>query len=329
LTVNSNTAVGDVSCKEYNPVMDVTDPYKARNFTETSWTERIVWLRAPAQKWKMKSLDETSDLSRDKVIPAPIPRAAADSQLENPIGPQDTPIPESSARSERRAGDVKTNLKDGLRYVWIPPGKFTMWCSPGDGECNTDERPAQPAEVAKGLWLGQTEVTVAAWRRYVKAVGGEMPPAPFFNEGWLNERQPIVNISWNDAQSYCRWAGMRLPSEVEWEYAARAGSTAARYGEPGRISWYFVNSAYAAHDVGTKEANTWGLFDMLGNAEEWVADWYIFSTQREPNNLRQALEMAEAAEKEARNTRPQRALRGGSWHDISGNVRASVQQRLT
>jgi formylglycine-generating enzyme required for sulfatase activity len=161
-------------------------------------------------------------------------------------------------------GTVKTNPKDGLNYVWIPPGTFMMGCSPGDNECSGDEKPAHQVTITRGFWIGQTPVTVGAYKRFVAASGRQMPDAPGFNSGWVNDPMPIVNVDWNDATAFCGWAGGRLPTEAEWEYAARAGSTEARYGPIDEVAWYSNNSGRKTHEVAQKRANGFGLFDITG-----------------------------------------------------------------
>ncbi len=171
-------------------------------------------------------------------------------------------------------GTVRENPKDGLKYVWIPPGSFQMGCSPGDNECAGDEKPPHQVTITKGFWLGQTEVTVGAYKRFAAATGRQLPPAPTFNRGWANDSLAIVTVTWNEAHEYCTWAGGRLLTEAEWEYAARGGSTAARYGPLAEVAWYDANSGNQTHPVGEKRANGFGLYDVLGNALEWVNDWY-------------------------------------------------------
>jgi formylglycine-generating enzyme required for sulfatase activity len=179
-----------------------------------------------------------------------------------PAGP---PAGGVATGSELKPGAVKTNIQDGLTYVWVPLGTFQMGCSPGDGECFDNEKPAHRATITKGFWMGQTEVTQQA---YQKVTGRN----PSYFKGTT---RPVGNVTWDEAQSYCQAVEMRLPTEAEWEYAARAGSTGSRYGELERIAWHIDNSGNQTHEVGVKLANPWGLQDMLGNVSEWVADWYV------------------------------------------------------
>jgi formylglycine-generating enzyme required for sulfatase activity len=179
-----------------------------------------------------------------------------------------------------------------------------MGCSPGDKQCNDEEKPPHQVTITRGFWIGQTPVTVGAYKRFTAASGLSIPPEPelmgrALNPGWGNEAMPIVGVAWIEADAYCTWEGGRLPTEAEWEYAARGGSTEARYGYIDDVAWYAVNSGFqrldspqitftdvktyvqalrdngnGMHEVGLKRPNAFGLYDMLGNVEEWVNDWY-------------------------------------------------------
>jgi formylglycine-generating enzyme required for sulfatase activity len=212
---------------------------------------------------------------------------------------------------------VKVNQKDGLKYVWVPPGTFMMGCSLGDNQCAKEELPAHPVTISKGFWIGQTEATVAAYRRFAGSTGAQMPPAPDFNAGWNNQDMPIVNVSWDDAKAFCGWAGGRLPTEAEREYAARAGSTEARYGPLDKVAWYSNNSGQKTHEVSQKRPNAWNLYDTLGNVFEWVNDWYgenyyPASPERDPRGP---------------DSGQYRVLRGGSWYLDPRRVRVSGRHR--
>jgi serine/threonine-protein kinase len=176
--------------------------------------------------------------------------------------------------STPRASPTKENPRDGLKYAWIPPGAFSMGCSVGDYECNDFERPAHLVTISRGFWMGQTPVTAGAYKRFADSSHRRMPPAPNFNYGWVNENMPIVTITWEEAQAYCGWIGGRLPTEAEWEYAARGANPEARYGVLDDIAWYNSNSGRQTHDVAQKRPNGFGLYDVMGNVTQWVNDWY-------------------------------------------------------
>jgi formylglycine-generating enzyme required for sulfatase activity len=208
-----------------------------------------------------------------------------------------------TARSVTAQSTSKVNPKDGLTYEWIPPGTFQMGCSPGDSECTAPENQAHSVTITKGFWIGQTPVTQAA---YTKVVGAN----PSYPTG---DQLPVDTVSWDDAQAYCQGVDMRLPTEAEWEYAARGGSPAARYGPIDQIAWYGANSGGTTHPVGQKQANAYGLYDMLENVWEWTADW------EEPYDA------AGAVDPKGPKTGQDRVLRGGGWHDDASWVRVSYR----
>jgi formylglycine-generating enzyme required for sulfatase activity len=161
--------------------------------------------------------------------------------------------------------------------------------------------------------MGQTPVTVGAYKRFAGIRVRQMPPAPNFNRDWTHENMPTVMVSWDDADDYRAWAGGRLPTEAEWEYAARGGSTRARYGLIEEIAWFRQNSGNELHDVGQKRPNGFGLYDMLGNVWQWVSDsgrWYAQATPSQGLLL------------------PGRVLRGGSHAEEAERVRVSSRMVL-
>jgi len=264
------------------------------------------------------------------------------------VSPKIPPVPPKSDRPPVR-GTVRINPVDGLPYVWIPAGSFEMGCSVGDRDCEGDERPAHAVAISDGFWIGQTETTVKAYQRFVRASGRSMPPEPEFsgrllNSGWADESQPMVGLRWEEAKEYCEWAGLGLPTEAEWEYAARGGDSRPRYGLPDAIAWFADNSGRARldsselwrndqahyverlkqnengpHRAGEKEANAFGLRDTLGNVWEWVNDWYdreyyAHSPDRDPTGPANGV---------------WRVLRGGSWYNGPRFARVSRRRPTT
>ena len=212
----------------------------------------------------------------------------------------------STKSASPKLGDSKINPEDGLRYLWIPPGTVTTGCSPGDNECYGDEYPSRKVTLTRGFWLGQTEVTQAAYERLFGY-------NPSVHKG---PDLPVESVSWIEADAYCREIGGRLPSAAEWEYAARAGTTGSRYGKLDDIAWYWDNSRFSPHPVAQKKPNAFGLYDMLGNVVEWTHTFYWVQLNQENINPT-GPSIAEYTE-----------LRGGGWWDDPDLVRASYRARL-
>ncbi|MFZ0963791.1 MAG: SUMF1/EgtB/PvdO family nonheme iron enzyme [Terriglobia bacterium] len=236
---------------------------------------------------------------------------------------QETRVEATLQSAPPSPGQARENPKDGLKYVWIPPGTFQMGCSPGDSECFDNEKPSHPVRITKGFWIGQTEVTVGAYKRFASQTGRRMPHPLGYDskyKGWANDAMPMGEVQLNDARSYCQWAGGRVPTEAEWEYAARGGSPEARYGVLDEVAWYSKSTwknTTAATGVAQKRANGFGLFDMLGNVEEWVSDWYgPYYYQNSP-----------ATDPQGPAGGKDRVLRGGSAYVDSRAARVSYRNR--
>jgi formylglycine-generating enzyme required for sulfatase activity len=213
-----------------------------------------------------------------------------------------------------KAGEVFTlSVGSGvtMELVLIRPGTFTM----GSDACSN----ATPHKVTitKPFYLGKFEVTQEQWQ----AVTGSNP------SNFKGTKQPVESVSWEDCRIFLRelqtklpGQKFRLPTEAEWEYACRAGSTTTYcYGDDdirlGGYAWYDQNSDNTAHPVGEKKPNAWGLHDMHGNVREWCADWY----GDYPNG--------EATDPTGPGSGSIRVLRGGPWNGVPGTCRSANRLR--
>ncbi len=199
------------------------------------------------------------------------------------LGSDIPPLARLPQRQQRLVNDV------GMEFVLIPRGKFTMG-SP-DGEGHQNERPRREVWITEDFYLGVTEVT----QQQYEAVMGRNPS--YFSpagrgaarvQGRDTSKLPVERVNYHDAVEFCRKlaereglpaGSYRLPTEAEWEYAARAGTT-AEYGPAGsplglsRFAWYDEMASRRTHEVGSLQANEFGLYDMQGNVAEWCSDWY-------------------------------------------------------
>ena len=150
-----------------------------------------------------------------------------------------------------------------------------MGCSQGRIGCTEKERPAHEVTVSD-FQISKYEVTVAQYRKFCTETGRGMPPFPEW--GW-SEDEPIVNVSWDDAQDFCKWTNCRLPTEAEWEYAARGGNKSNDYTYSGAntlrtVGIFSLNSQKKIQPIGQKLPNELGIYDMSGNASEWCNEIY-------------------------------------------------------
>jgi formylglycine-generating enzyme required for sulfatase activity len=173
----------------------------------------------------------------------------------------------------------QTNKQDREDYKFIPKGTFQMGCVP-TSSCEAAEKPRHEVHIARDFWIGVTDVTVNAYKRFKTP-----PKQPFWSKlkDW-SEYHPVVNVSWADAGAFCEWVGGRLPAEAEWEYAARGGQADQVFpfdSANARDKANFQNLGPKGNDVyvytspvKSFDSNPWGLFDMAGNVWQWTADWF-------------------------------------------------------
>ena len=206
----------------------------------------------------------------------------------------------------------QANAPEGM--IWIPGGTFMMGSKDGDD----DEKPVHEVTV-DGFYMDQYEVTVGQFKVFCKATDREMPGQP----EWNKDNHPAVNVSWNDAAAYAQWADKHLPTEAEWEYAARGGlegksypcgdfishDDANYYGTGGKDRWSGTSP------VGSFSANPYGLYDMAGNVWEWCSDWYDSDYYKHTPGLNPR--GPESGSKHV--------LRGGSWGGYAFNISVAIR----
>jgi formylglycine-generating enzyme required for sulfatase activity len=214
------------------------------------------------------------------------------------------------------SGPVKYTNSIGMEFVLIPPGHFKMG-SPEREAGRQDNELLHEVIISKEYLLGIKEVTVA---QYVKVMGR--------NPGNPQNRDPnapVQGVNYLDATEFCETLGKQdgnkytLPTEAQWEYAARAGTEGHLFGdsddlEP--IAWYRKNSNDVPHSVGTKRANAWGLYDMIGNSREWCFDGprnYTVETVTNPVGPTDG---------------PWRVVRGGSWSNVPQFCRSASRHYI-
>jgi len=197
-----------------------------------------------------------------------------------------------------------------IEWVKIPAGKFRM----GSKEFNNA---AVHTVSLDSFYMSKTLVTFDQYDLFCEETGREKPS----DRGWGRSDRPVINVSWDDVNDFCKWLSAKidenvhLPTEAQWEYACRAGTTGDRYGDLDEIAWYDKNSDKRNHPVAQKKPNVFGLYDMLGNVWEWCNDFYgEYPTGAvvDPTGPRSGVF---------------RVLRGGSWFDLERFVQSAYRLR--
>jgi formylglycine-generating enzyme required for sulfatase activity len=276
-----------------------------------------------------KTADITLHLSTDGGVTysEPLKQVAGDVGKAIPMGTH-TIIWDVLSERERLVSDdivfmVKANSKrtltetvNGVTFemVYVEGGTFTMGCTSEQGsDCETDEKPAHQVTLSS-YYMGKFEVTQALWQ----AVMGSNP------SNFKGSNLPVENVSWDDIQGFIRKLNSltghtyRLPTEAEWEFAARGGTKSNGYKYSGsntidQVAWYTDNSSSMTHSIGLKQANELGIYDMTGNVWEWCQDCYGAYTSGFQSNPTGA------------STGSIRVLRGGSWYYNAGYCRVSYR----
>jgi formylglycine-generating enzyme required for sulfatase activity len=199
----------------------------------------------------------------------------------------------------------------------VDGGTFSMGATSEQKEPWDDEKPVHQVTLST-YYIGETEVTQALW----KAVMGSNPA------NFKGDNRPVENVSWNDCQTFIKklnsltGENFRLPTEAEWEFAARGGSKSRGYqysgsNNPSSVAWYDDNSGSQTHDVKTKSPNELGIYDMSGNVWEWCQDWYgKYSSTSVTNPIGAA-------------SGSYRVCRGGSWSHDAGFCRSAHRNNNT
>ena len=213
-----------------------------------------------------------------------------------------------------------TTQNGGVELLLIPGGRFMMG-SP-DGEGNDDERPMHEVNI-RTFYLGHYPVTNEEYAHFLEANPKERQPAYWADRRFNQARQPVVGVDWEEAHRFAQWAGGRLPTEAEWEYAVRAGTTSRYFwGESDtaadEYAWYRANSQSTTHPVGEKRHNAFGLYDMAGNVWEWLQDLWHDNYQSAPGDG--------SAWEYGMNDR--RVIRGGSWFLEPEALRSAYRLRF-
>lgn len=241
--------------------------------------------------------------------------------------PDPTVVTDPTLRSAISATGLAWRVRDTatqIEMLLVPPGAFQMGCSQGSTRfpCTSQELPVHAVALTNGFYLGRFEVTQGQWQARMGS-NPSLFQGPSYPDAAL---RPVEQVSWTMVQGFLSQTGMRLPTEAEWEYACRAGTTSpfpngsSDDSSAGSLAWYGAccggNAGLQTHVVGGRLANRLGFHDMLGNVQEWVNDWFApYSPGAQTNPAGPASGSV-------------RVLRGGSWYNDTDLARSSFRNSV-
>ena len=248
-------------------------------------------------------------LARLKISQYEKPATVTNSTNKTPVNTNSLPSKTAGAISKASfPGEVN------MYFAYIPPGEFQMGST-----LSEEEGPVHTVKITEGFEMQTTEVTQGQWKAVMRGLPSKCDFGDM-NYNFVDDNKPIICISWEEAQEFIRQLNLkndgykyRLPTEAEWEYAARAGTTENNVVNLDQVAWYESNSNDSIRIVGTKQANRWGLFDMYGNVWEWCQDWYgNYTNEMTVDPIGTKLSFS-------------RVNRGGGWLDASNNFRVTLR----
>lgn len=228
-----------------------------------------------------------------------------------------------------KAGDIWVEPVTGMEFVWIPSGAYRMGCGNWDSEGNRDEFPVHEVYI-DGFWMGRYPVTQMQWKKVMSSSLWKMVKAN--NPAWfkIGDGHPVEQVSWHDAHEFIQKLTslnkgryhFRLPTEAEWEYAARSCGKAHKFAggqDLDKLAWYYGNSGMTTQPVGQKQPNQLGLYDMSGDIYEWCMDAYLEDAYKRHDRKNPVI----------RNQAGRRVIRGGSWSNSAHEVRCAYRGNVS
>ncbi len=264
--------------------------------------------------------------------PAPIQTASLPGQQALPAPAAAPPPPQAMAPAPKqapqpvapRAGDTWTEPLTGMEFIWVPGGEFEMGCGPWAGSgglfggCGGDEKPVHKVRL-DGFWIGKYEVTQEQWQKVMRFNPSRSRQGPSY---------PVETVSWDEASEFASQlsaqggAKLALPTEAQWEYAARSGGKPEKFSGgniAARVAWFAENSGGGTHPVGQLAPNGLGIHDMSGNVWEWCQDAYsdrAYASHARNNPVN------------AGGLGPKRVMRGGGWNYGESRIRTTFRDSL-